>query len=189
MDIIHMTGVIGIVPNAMFPIMALPDAAFAGRYPNRRATFDFGQAAGEQGFDQPPTHAEIALASGQGPDAMHMFWQYNPSINSEGMKFAYATDNGSQTINLANQQIIAVPLQQIDGEEPGAAGMVGASVVGHVLAALASVMMRMLAYRCQNMRPKRCAVRTYDGLPSKRKSSSLYRLLILTDIPLRSTIS
>lgn len=52
MDIIHMPGVVLLIPNEMFPITPLPDAPLAFVYPARVAPFTGGNTPGKTGFDK-----------------------------------------------------------------------------------------------------------------------------------------
>jgi hypothetical protein len=49
------------------------------------------------------------------------------------MLVADPTDRVAQQVDLADQQVVAVAFEQVDGEEPGAAGNERAAVAGNIL--------------------------------------------------------
>ena len=53
-------------------------------------------------------------------------------MNVEGAALSYGANGLAQYIDMPCQQIVAVTLQQIYGEEIGAARMPGATVIGHL---------------------------------------------------------
>jgi len=52
-------------------------------------------------------------------------------MNYEGMTLPHQAYSIAQLINMPRQQIVAMPLQKIDGEKIGAARMPGATIIGH----------------------------------------------------------
>jgi len=63
---------------------------------------------------------------------MQMIWQYDPTVNFEGMGSAHPLNRIAQAINTAHQQIVAVSLQQIHRKEVGAAWMPCTPIVGYI---------------------------------------------------------
>jgi len=145
-----------LITDQMFPIMALPDTAFTIGLARGGAGFCFGQGTREAAFDQTPAQAEVTVTFGQGEDAMHVFWHDYPGVDVEGVFATHIFDDLPQEINLTYQQVIALPLQQVDGEKPCATRNEGAAVVGHVFW-MESDDLRVSCVRL------RCANRTYAG--------------------------
>lgn len=93
----QMIGEIGIVLNGMLPKPALPNGAVRAR---RKTGVAHRQSPRKPRFDQTPADADIPIMPRHGPDAMHMIWQHNPSINAEGM-FKSRQGNGvAQSVDL-----------------------------------------------------------------------------------------
>ena len=61
MDIIHMVAVILLIPDQVFPIMALPDAPLPVAQPGLATPLGHRQGAGKVAFDQPPPQGEIGV--------------------------------------------------------------------------------------------------------------------------------
>ena len=62
---------------------------------------------------------------------MQVFGQYHPAMNRKRVTLPYRLDHGAQQFDVASQQIIALPLQQVDGEKVSSARMPGATVIRH----------------------------------------------------------
>jgi len=60
-----------------------------------------------------------------------MIGQDNPCVNNKRVALFDRLNHLAQDVDFLDQQVIAVPLQQVDGEKVCAAGTPGASVVGH----------------------------------------------------------
>ncbi len=65
-DVIDMPIEIRLVADAVFPITALPDAAFVLALSAGGYALAVGQGAGKASFDQAPAQGEIGITSGQG---------------------------------------------------------------------------------------------------------------------------
>ena len=63
MHIIHMTLIIHLITDAVFPIVPLPDASFPSRLADRRYVFHLRQGTRKTTFYQTPTQTEIVLKS------------------------------------------------------------------------------------------------------------------------------
>ena len=71
-DVIHVSRVIAIIVDRVFPVAALPNAEFAFAKSGSQYPIAIGQRSGERGFDSSPAVGEVAVALGKGPQAMHM---------------------------------------------------------------------------------------------------------------------
>ena len=62
---------------------------------------------------------------------MQMIGQRHPPMYGKGVALPHRLHRFSQHIVMSGQQIVTVPLQQVDGEEIGAARMPGATIIRH----------------------------------------------------------
>ena len=62
---------------------------------------------------------------------MQVLWQHYPAMNNEGMPLAHRYYRLAQQIHMPYQQVITLPLQQVDGKKISAARMPGATVIRH----------------------------------------------------------
>lgn len=62
---------------------------------------------------------------------MHVFRQYNSTVDIEGVRDFNLADDLSQKINMPDQQIIVLPLPQVDSEQPCSSRTIGSAVVRH----------------------------------------------------------
>ncbi len=62
---------------------------------------------------------------------MQVFGQHDPVMYVERVTLANRFDHGTQYFDVSSQQVVTLPLQQVDSEEVGSTWMPGASVVGH----------------------------------------------------------
>lgn len=113
-DVVEVPLVIEVVADQVFPIAALPDAAFAPGALSLGAGFGVGQAFGEGEFDRAPAHGEVVVARWQGPEAVHVFGEHDPGIDMEGAVMFDRLYHGAQQVDFADQQV-AVPVTQADG--------------------------------------------------------------------------
>ena len=60
MDVIHMAAVILLIPDQVFPIMALPDAPLPVAYTGLAAPFGHRQGAGKVAIEQSPPQGECS---------------------------------------------------------------------------------------------------------------------------------
>jgi len=130
-NVIHMRTKIRLIANQMFPITALPYASLAACNANLGATFCFWQCLGKFHFDQSPSGREVGIIGGEFDDAMQVIGQHHPTMDDEGMALPYRSHRLTQQVHMTNQQVVALPLQQIDGKEVSAARMPGATVIRH----------------------------------------------------------
>jgi len=57
--------------------------------------------------------------------------QDDPAMDLERVASPDVADDVAQDVDVADEDVVVVPLERIDGKEKGAAGVRGASVVGH----------------------------------------------------------
>ena len=62
---------------------------------------------------------------------MQMIRQHHPPMDGEWMRPSNLSEHITQETDMPRKQVIAVPLQGIDGEEICAAWLPGAPVIGH----------------------------------------------------------
>ena len=132
MQVVHVCIEIGRVADQVLPITPLPNSAFAASVPNGRAPFIGRQAFREPGLDQSPAQREIGIPLWKFDHAMHMVWQHHPTVNCKRMPTADVPQHIAQRINMTNEEVVALALQGVDGEEIRAAGTPGTSVIRHV---------------------------------------------------------
>ena len=94
----------------MFSIAPLPDAAFAVRGAYRRQSLRAGQGFGECRFDKPPARGEIGVSLRKFNDAMEMLGQHHEAVYLKRMARPHRADNVTQKADVADQQIIVMPL-------------------------------------------------------------------------------
>lgn len=111
-----------LVADQMFPIPPLPDAPFAPCHRHRRTLLDGWYPLRERRLDQAPAHSGIGIAGRQFEDAVEVFGQHDPRMNGERRSATDKAQRIAQHVDVPDQQIVTVTLQQIDGEEIGAAG-------------------------------------------------------------------
>src|SRR5574338_424413 len=131
MHVVHVCFEVALITDQVFPKAPLPDAAFSACSPHGGASFVDWQPLREVGLDQSPARREIRVSEGKFDDAMHVLRQDYPTMNGEGVPPANIPKYIAQQVDMAGEQVIAVPLQDIDREEIGAAWIPGATVVGH----------------------------------------------------------
>ena len=62
-----------------------------------------------------------------------MLGQDDPGVYVERMAVPHIPHDGAQQIDFADQQMVAVPLQQVHGKKPSSAWDERAPIVGHIL--------------------------------------------------------
>ena len=129
--IIHVRPKIRLIAYQVFPITPLPYSPLAPVDANLRTVFERCQRLGKSHLYQPPARREIGIGRGQFNDAVQRLGQYNPAVDRERMALPYRFHRFPQSANMPGQQVIFLPLQQVDGEEICAARMPGASVIGY----------------------------------------------------------
>lgn len=67
-----MAAVVVLIPDQMSPIMALPYTPLPVTEPGLATPFSHRQGAGKVALDQPSTQGKVAVAFGQGEDAVEM---------------------------------------------------------------------------------------------------------------------
>ena len=85
MDIIHVRGKIGFIPNQVFPVTALSDTPLPAVLADAAAPLGLGYLPGKQQLDQPPAQSKIRVARRQFDYAMQMLRQHHPGMNGERM--------------------------------------------------------------------------------------------------------
>ena len=120
-----------IVSDMMLPKPPLPQSVFPSVFVACAARGGW-HGAGEAGFDHAPPGREIAIPFRQRPDAMHVVGQDHPGVDGKGANRAGLLHGGAQGVDLAGQGIGAA-LGEVDREEHGRSGFLGAQVIGHRL--------------------------------------------------------
>ena len=85
MDVIDVVLQIAFVADHVFPIAALPDAAFAFSPPEGRDAFVHSETTRKRSFDEHPTRSKIVALFGQCLNRMQMIRQDDPSDDLEWM--------------------------------------------------------------------------------------------------------
>jgi len=93
MNVIHMSGKVPFVSDEVFPIPALPDAAFSFARPAGAPAFPLGDMPREPRFDEHPPSGVVRVTKRQSPHRMQMFRQNHHGVDSEGMPFFHYADN------------------------------------------------------------------------------------------------
>jgi len=127
MDVVDVLFIIPVVANQMFPIAALPDAAFFffdAAWPQRLA---LGDLSGKGGFDQHPTRRKIRIALGQRPHRMQMLRKNHHCVDVKWMSCLDSTDYLAKQFHVVHQRR-CVTVGEIDGEEIGSSSDEGAAV-------------------------------------------------------------
>src|SRR3989338_4012732 len=62
---------------------------------------------------------------------MQVLRQHHPAMDDEGMPLPHRCHRLAQQIHMPDQQVIALPLQQVHGEEISTARMPGATLIRH----------------------------------------------------------
>ena len=81
--ILHITRIVRVVSDQMFPEPALPDAALAARLPNRAAPLLLRTRFREARLDEAPPGGEIGIFGRQTQDCMHVIRQDDHRFNIE----------------------------------------------------------------------------------------------------------
>lgn len=131
MDVIHMPLQIGLVAHRMFPVTPLPDSTLAPFVSHAAAALVIRDAEAEIGIDPPPAGREIRVSLRQPPDPVHVLRQHDPGQRRERTPRPLPRDASAQQIDLAHEQIVPAPLQQVHGEEPGPTRNPESSIVRH----------------------------------------------------------
>ena len=129
-DVIHVSRVIAIIVDRVFPVAALPNAEFAFAKSGSQYPIAIGQRSGERGFDSSPAVGEVAVAQGKGPQAMHMVRQHDPGVDVKGRLPAHGAHCFAKRVDLRHQQAGAA-VAQVHREEIGGTRDPIASVIRH----------------------------------------------------------
>ena len=130
MDVVDAPAQVVFVANPLFPVAALPDAAF-GFFPAAlREPLTGWKGAREVALDVAPAGSVVVVALGQAPGAMQMVGQDRPGEQGERSGGMGHLERFAQGVEVVDEQR-APAFQQIDGEEVGAARHPDASIVGH----------------------------------------------------------
>ena len=130
-DVIDVGREILVVADRMLPEPALPDAALAAPQPYLRAPLASGQATGENRLDQAPAGREVRIALRQRPNAVEVIGEDDPGVDRERVAAAGDTNGVPEQVDTPNEEVVAAPLEQVDGEEIASAGDTVATVVGN----------------------------------------------------------
>ena len=131
MDVIHMAGEVGFVADLMFPISVLPHGLFA-----LLQSRSIGGAAaciramlGERALDQTPASREVGIVGRQGPDAVKMIRHDHDGVDLERTRLANGSEGIAQHVDGFSRSQNRPAAIRHEGEEEGAAGDDGASIV------------------------------------------------------------
>src|SRR3989344_383383 len=134
-DVIHMTPIIVLIPDQMFPIAMLPERALlalrASSSHEIRTIQADTTALRDGAFDDAPTCREIAVIGRQCPDTMQMIWQQHPGVDGEGMGLPRQRNTFPQCRADVVVQQEGLAVQGVDGEEIRPATDIGAPVARH----------------------------------------------------------
>jgi hypothetical protein len=117
MDVIHMRGEVGIVAYAVLPKTPLPNSALLMTPSRLRKTLIGRKAPSKDRLDQAPAGRKIVVTGRERPDTVEMVGQDHPRIDRKRADSADRPDGSPQDIHRSCQQVIAMPLQEIDREE------------------------------------------------------------------------
>ncbi len=130
MDVIDMSTEIIIVTNQMLPIASLPDTSLPAGDAPFASPFIPGQTTRETCLDLCPAIGIVGITGRQTPHAMQVIGQHHDRQHIERPSRLRRPERGTQIVHPLHQQP-ATALQQIDGEETGAAGHTDATIVRH----------------------------------------------------------
>jgi hypothetical protein len=102
MNILDMTGEVGVVAYRVFPIALLPKRVFVIRVTVNRAV-DGGNGARESAIDEPPPSGEVVVALRQSYDRVQMVRQNDECLDPEMGLLARTVHRGAQRGNVINQ--------------------------------------------------------------------------------------
>lgn len=129
-NVIAMSFKITIVPQCVFPVPSLPNAAFAFGAATCRPSLTGFHSSREHCLDQPPAGREIRIARRQGPDGMEVVRQNGDGLNCKRVASSDGTKRGSKQIDSLREQL-RLSVSEIDREEEAAAWNEVASVSSH----------------------------------------------------------
>jgi hypothetical protein len=150
MRVVHMSGIIAIVADRMFPIPPLLDAALPAAGHDRRARLSLRQGFRKCDFDCASSTGEVGVAWRRGPQAMHMVGQNDSSIDAKGRPQAPAPDRLTQDLDRTHQQV-RISIAQVHGKEEGPTRNPIAAILRH-RASMPCVGKRRNALRCSALR-------------------------------------
>jgi hypothetical protein len=131
MDVIHMCGEVIVVAYAVLPKTPLPNSALLMARSSLRTTLISRKASGEDRLDQAPADREIVVTGRERPDTVEVVGQDYPGIDRKRADSVDRSDGSTQDIDAPCQQIIAMPLQEIDREEEASSRHALATIVGN----------------------------------------------------------
>src|SRR3546814_1482447 len=110
-----------LVPDQVFPVATLPNAALGLGQAAGAAAFDTRNRARKPRLDQAPARSVIVVAGRQSPQAMQVLRQDHPGNCRGGPFEARAPEGGAKCPNVFQQQPVPSPLRQVHREEVCAA--------------------------------------------------------------------
>jgi hypothetical protein len=128
--IFDMATVVSFVTDQMLPESPLPDAALAACDPNRTEPFPLRQRPRKMALDEPLAGREIGIARRQGPDRVQVIGQHDERIDRARPALPCLGDRHAKRRDMVDEQGLS-PLQQINREEPAAAGNERTTIVWH----------------------------------------------------------
>lgn len=134
-DVVHMTGKILVVADAMFPETALPDAPFPLALAAARKRFCTGQRAGKAALDQAPAEGVVGVLRWQCAQGVEVFREDDDGVDTPGMTSHHSAEAGAQQVDVIGEQAGAA-VGEVEREKPGRTRCEITTVVGHRLASL-----------------------------------------------------
>jgi hypothetical protein len=107
MDVVHMPSKIAFVLVEVFPMPALPDAAFSCARPAGAPAFPLGDMPRKSRFDEHPPFGVVRIARRQSPHCMQMPRQNHHGVDVEGMSLFRYADNLAEDVTVLYQQGLA----------------------------------------------------------------------------------
>jgi hypothetical protein len=129
-NVIAMPLEIALIPQGMFPVPPLPDAAFAFPLAAIRYPLACLDATREERLDQAPPRRIVCISRRQGPDSVQMVRQDHDRIERERMARPHIAKSFPQQTDSLRKQARA-PVSQVNREEEASAGNEVPPIVRH----------------------------------------------------------
>lgn len=100
-DVIHVGGEIGLVPNEVFPVAALPDGPLPASLPDGRAPFVSRDRLGEAALDQAPAQGKVRVMLRKRDQTVEMVGHHHPAVNRERMRGSGVGHDAAQVLDVA----------------------------------------------------------------------------------------
>jgi hypothetical protein len=119
-----------LIADQMFPEPTLPDGAFTSRNADVAPRLGRGNGLGEGDLNQPPAQRKIGVAGRQCPNCVDVIRQDHHGVDRKRMARLRDARRVAQRVDMVRQKA-ALPVQQVDGEEPASAGHEGTAIIWH----------------------------------------------------------